>query len=118
MTFANICANREQRSFLSQLLTRAFPGCIIHQSCDSTHAFTRLSAEALDAVFVDADTHGEVTQLLTKQKSTASIYLLCRHNMPPPEKTDGIHSIITYPITKQKIQGALQTIPPKTREVI
>lgn len=118
MTFANVCVNREQLTLLSQLLLKAFPGCVIHQSCDPERTFTHLSAEAVDAVFVDADTHSEVLHLLNRKKTKASIYLLCQHDSLPSEEIGGIHSVITYPITKQKIQGALQTIPSKIREVI
>jgi hypothetical protein len=118
MTFANVSANREQVTLLSQLLVTAFPGCIIHQSCDPVRAVTHLSTQKVDAVFVDADTHPKLKHLLDRQKSKASVYLLCRYDMPPPEEIDGIQNIITYPVTRQKIQIALQTIPREIREVI
>ena len=118
MMFANVSMNREQLTLLSQLLLMAFPGCVIHQSCDPVRAMLHPSAEKLDAVFVDTDMHSEVMQLLNKQKSKASVYLMCRQDGLPPEKTDGIRSIITYPVTRQKIHAALQTIPQEIREVI
>lgn len=118
MTFANVSVNREQVTLLSQLLLKAFPGCIIHQSCNPVRTMTHLSSQKVDAVFVDADAHPEVMHLLNRQKSKASVYLLCRQDAPPPEDTGGIQSVITYPITRQKIQVALQTVPREIREAI
>ena len=118
MTFANVNTNREQLTWLSQLLLTAFPGCIIHQSCDPARTITHLTTQKVDAVFTDADTYLELAHLLDRQKSKASVYLLCRQDLLPPEETDGIRSVITYPITRQKIQAALQVIPREIREVI
>ena len=118
MTFANVSVNREQLILLSQLLLTAFPGCTIHQSCDPVRTITHLSTQKVDAVFADADTYPELMHLLNRQKSKASVYLLCRHDALPPEETGGIRSVITYPITRQKIQVALQTIPREVREVV
>ena len=118
MTFANVSVHREQLTLLSQLLLTAFPGCIIHQSCDPVRTIKHLSTQKVDAVFVDADTHPELMHLMNRQKTKASVYLLCRHDAPPPEETGGIRSVITYPITRQKIQVALQTVPREVREVI
>ena len=118
MTFANVCANREQLTSLSQLLLSAFPGCVIHQSCDPTRTIPQLATRKLDAVFVDADTHSEVIQLLDRQKAKASVYLLCQYDSLTPEKMGDVPNVITYPITKQKIQGALQTVPREIKEVI
>ena len=118
MTFANVSVNREQLTGLSQLLLTAFPGCIIHQSCDPVRTILHLSKQKIDAVFVDADTHPRLMHLLNRQKSKASVYLLCHHDTPPPEEASGIRSVITYPVTRQKIQAALQTIPQEIREVI
>ena len=118
MTFANVSVNREQLTLLSQLLLMAFPGCVIHQSCDPVRTITHLSTQKVDAVFVDADAHSEVVHLLNRQKSKASVYLLCRQDLIPPEETGGIRSVITYPITRQKLQAALQTVPREIREVI
>ena len=118
MTFANVSVNREQVTLLSQLLLTAFPGCVIHQSCDPVRTMTKLSTQKVDAVFVDADAHSEVVRLLNRQKSKASVYLLCRHDALPPKETGGIRSVITYPITGQKIQVALQDIPREIREVV
>ncbi len=111
MTFANVGVNREQLTLLSQLLLAAFPGCVIHQSCDPVRTITHLSTQKIDAVFVDADTYPELMQLLNTQKSKVSVHLLCRQDLLPPEETDGIRSVITYPITRQKIQAALQILP-------
>lgn len=118
MTFANISVSREQLTLLSQLLLAVFPGCVIHQSCDPVRTMTQLSTQKVDAVFVDEGTHSEMMQVLNRQKSKASVYLLCRHDAPPPEETDGIRNVITYPITRQKIQVALQTVPREIREVV
>jgi hypothetical protein len=118
MTFANVGVNREQLTSVSQLLLTAFPGCVIHQSCDLVRTVTHLSVQKVDAVFADADTYPDLIHLLYRQKSKASVYLLCRYDTPPPEEMDGIQNIITYPVTRQKIQIALQTIPREIREVI
>ena len=118
MTFANVNVNREQLTLLSQLLLTAFPGCIIHQGCDPVRTITHLSTQKIDAVFADADTHPELMHLLNRQKSKASVYLLCRQDLLPPEEPGGVRSVITYPITKQKIQVALQTIPKEIKEVV
>ena len=118
MMFANVSINREQLTWLSQLLLTAFPGCVIHQSCDPVRTITHLSTQKIDAVFADADTYPDLIRLLNRQKSKASVYLMCRQDVLPPEETDGIRSIITYPITGQKIQVALQTVPREIREVI
>ena len=116
MTFANVCVNQEQLTLLSHLLLAAFPGCTIHQSRDPKRTIQHLSNQKVDAVFADADTYPELMHLLNRQKSKASVYLLCRHDAPP-EETGGIRSIITYPITRQKIQVALQTVPLEVRDI-
>ena len=118
MTFANINVNREQLTWLSQLLLMTFPGCVIHQGCDPVRTMKHLSTQKVDAVFADADTYSELTNLLKRQKTNASVYLLCRQELKLPEKTDGIRSVITYPITRQKIQVALQNVPREIREVV
>ena len=118
MTFANVCVNRERLTLLSQLLLTAFPGCVIHQSCNPTRTLAHLSTGKVDAVFVDADTHSEVMHLLNKHKAKASVYLLCQHDSLPQDKPGGVYNIITYPITKQKLQGAMQIIPREIREVM
>ena len=118
MTFANVSVNREQVTSLSQLLLTAFPGCIIHKSCDPVRNIKHLSTQKVDAVFADADTYPDLIRLLNRQKSKAWVYMLCWHDAPPPEETGGVRSIITYPVTRQKIQVALQTVPQELREVI
>ena len=117
MMFANVSVNREQLTLLSQLLVTAFPGCVVHQSRDPMRTIKHLSTQKIDAVFADADTYPDLIRLLNRQKSKASVYLLCRHDSPPAE-TDGIRSVITYPVTRQKIQAALQNIPWEIREVV
>jgi hypothetical protein len=117
MTFANVCVNREQLTLLSQLLLTVFPGCVIHQSCDPVRTITHLSTQKIDAVFVDADAHPEVMHLLDRQNAKASVFLLCRQDLPP-EKTGDVWNTITYPVTRQKIQEALQTVPREIREVV
>ena len=118
MTFANVSVNREQLSLLSQLLLTAFPGCVIHQSCDPVRTMKHISTQKLDAVFVDADKHPELMHLLNGQKTKASVFLLCRQDLVPPEETDGVRSVITYPITRQKIQVALQSVSREIKEVV
>ena len=117
MTFANVSVNREQVTLLSQLLLTAFPGCVIHQSSNPARTVSHLSTQKVDAVFADADAYPEVMHLLSRQKSQTSVYLMCQHDSPPME-TDGIRSVIAYPITKQKIQAALQNVPQEIREVV
>lgn len=118
MTFANVSVNREQLTWLSQLLLTAFPGCVIHQSCDPERTLMHLSTQKIDAVFADADTYPDLIRLLNRQKSKASVYLLCWHDTQPPEETGGIRSVITYPVTRQKIHAALQNRPLEIREVV
>ena len=118
MTFANVSMNREQLTLLSQLLVTAFPGCVIHQSCNPTRTITHLSTQKVDAVFADADSYPHLMHLLNSQKSKPSVHLLCRQDFIPPEGTDGIRSVITYPVTRQKIQIALQTVPQELMEVV
>ena len=117
MTFANVSVSREQLASVSQLLLTVFPGCVIHQSRDLVRTIKHLSTQKVDAVFTDADTYPDLIRLLNRQKTKASVYLLCRHDSPPAENGD-IRSIITYPITRQKIQAALQNVPREIREVI
>lgn len=111
MTFANVCVDRERLTMLSQLLLTAFPGCVIHQSRDPVRTMTHLSTQKIDALFVDADTYPDLMHLLNSQKSKPSVHLLCWQDFIPPEGTDGIRSVITYPVTIQKIQAALQKVP-------
>lgn len=111
MTFANVSVNREQLTLLSQLLLTTFPGCVIHQSCDPVRTTTHLSTQKIDAVFVDADMYPDLMHLLDRQNTKVSVHLLCGQDLLPPEETGGIQSVITYPITKQKIQAALQNVP-------
>ena len=118
MTFANVCVNREQLTSLSQLLLTAFPGCIIHQSCDPVRTVTHLYAQKVDAIFVDAAVHPMLMHLLNKEKSETAVYLLCRQDSSLPEEPGSVQGVITYPITGQKIQAALQTVPQGIREVV
>jgi hypothetical protein len=118
MTFANVSINREQLILISQLLLTAFPGCVIHQSCDPARTITHLSTKKVDAVFTDAEAYPELMHLLNSQNSKTSVYLLCRHDTQPPEGTCGVQSIITYPVTRQKIHAALQVVPRGIGEVI
>jgi hypothetical protein len=111
MTFANVSGNREQLTWLSQLLVAAFPGCVIHQGRDPMRAMTHLSTQKIDAVFADSDMYPDLMHLLNRQKTKASVHLLCRQDFMPPEEADGIRSVITYPITRQKLQAALQNLP-------
>ena len=118
MKFANVSINREQLTRSSQLILTAFPGCVIHQSCDPVRTIKHLSTQKIDAVFTDADTYPDLIHLLNRHKSKVSVYLLCQHDTPPPEETGSIRNVITYPVTRQKIQVALQTIPREIREAI
>ena len=118
MTFANVSVNREQVTLLSQLLLTAFPGCVIHQSSNPARTVSHLSTQKVDAVFADADTYPDLVNLLNRHKSKAMIYLLCRQDAPPPEEAGSIRSVITYPITRHKLQAALQNVPQEIREVV
>ena len=118
MTFTTVSINREQSAMLSQLLLLAFPGCTIHQSRDPGRAIQHLATQKIDAMFMDADTCSEWMPILRKHQSKPPVYLMCRQGLLPPEETVGIRGIVTYPITKQKIQNALQNIPREIREVV
>ena len=118
MTFANVSTNREQLTLLSQLLLTVFPGCVIHQSRDPVRTIKHLSTQKIDAVFADADTYPDLMRLLNRQTSKASVYLLCRQDLIPAEETGLDRNVITYPVTRQKIHEALQTVPREIREVI
>ena len=118
MTFANVSVNQEQLTTLSQLLLAAFPGCTIHQSRDPARTMQHLSSGKIDAVFADADTCSEWIPILKTHRSKPSVYLLCRQDLHPTQEPDGIRGIVTYPVTRQKIQLALQTVPREVREVI
>ena len=114
MTFANVTVNQEQLTLLSQLLLAAFPGCIIHQSRDPKPTAQRLSNHEVDAIFADADTCFDWLHLLRKHKSNPPVYLLCRNEERPLEGSEEVQGIVTYPITSQKIQVALQ---PRLRDL-
>ena len=118
MTFASVSVNREQLTLLSQLLIMAFPGCTIHQSRDPARAAQRLSDQKIDAVFADADLYSDLIHALKKHKHNPTVYLLSRQESPPAEETGDIHGVVTYPITKQKIQLALQHGLRELREVV
>ena len=118
MTFANVSVNQEQLALLSQLLLMAFPGCTIHQSRDPMRAMRCLSNQKVDAVFADADICSDWIHVFRKHKSNPSVFLLCPQNLQIPEGTEDTQGIVRYPITKQKIQKALQTRPWEIREVI
>ena len=118
MTFATVSINRERLTMINQSLLKGFPGCTIHQSCDLMRAMRHLTSPKVDAMFVDADTSPDLIHLLNGNITNTAVYLLCRQDLPPLEMTGGIRGIITHPITKEKIQVALQTIPQKVREVV
>ena len=118
MTFATVSGNREHLSLLSQSLVTAFPGCTIHQSRDPMRTMQQLSSQKVDAVFADSDAYSDLVHILRKQRPDTSVYLLCRQGPPPPDQSGGIRGIVTYPITKTKIQQALQSIPREIREAI
>ena len=118
MTFANISVNQEQLALLSQLLLTAFPGCTIHQSRNPMRTIQHLSSGKIDVVFADADTCSDWMHVFRKQQSNTPVYLLYKQEHPPSENIEGIHGVVTYPITKQKIQNAIKTIPREVREVI
>ena len=118
MTFATVSVNREQLALLSQWLIKVFPGSTIHQSRDPKRTIQHLSSEKVDAVFADADTCSDWIHIFKGHKSNPSVYLLCHQDTGSPEETDSIQGIVTYPITKQKIQIAMQTVPREIREVV
>ena len=118
MTFANVSVNQELLTLLSQLLLAAFPGCTIHQSRNPVRAMQHISSGNIDAVFADADTCSDWIHIFRKHKSNTTFFLLCPQERQRPKETDGIHSVIMYPITTQKIHDALQTGPWEIRDVI
>ena len=118
MTFANVCVNQEQLTLLSRLLLAVFPGCTIHQSRDPKRIIQHLSNQKIDAVFADADTCSDWIPIFQKHKSNPAVFLLCPQERQGPEKSEDIHTVVTYPITKQKIQIALQTVPQELMEVV
>ena len=118
MTFANISASRQQLTSLSQMLITAFPGCTIHQSRDMMRALQHVSSGKVDVVFADAQTCSDLIPLLRQRKLSTSVYLLCPQDLQAPEETGGICGVVTYPLTTQKIQIALQHVPQVLREAI
>ena len=118
MTFANVSVDQERLTLLSQLLLTAFPGCTIHQSRDPKRTIQHLSSQKIDAVFADADTCSDWIHIFRKHKSNPTVFLLCPQEHQSLQESEDIHSVVTYPITKQKIQNALQTRPREIREVI
>ena len=118
MTFANVCVNQEQLTLLSHLLLAAFPGCTIHQSRDPKRTIQHLSNQKVDAVFADADTCSDWIHIFRKHKSNPTVFLLCPQDRQRPKVSEDIHSVVTYPITNEKIQNALQTRPQEIREAI
>ena len=117
MTFANISVNRERLILLSQLLLTTFPGCVIHQSCDPMRMMQHLSSKKVDAVFTDMDTYSDWSHIIKEHHSSPSVYLLCPQELHPPEETEDIRGVVTYPLTKQRIEMVLQSMPQGIREV-
>ena len=118
MTFANVCVNQEQLTVLSHLLLAAFPGCTIHQSRDPMRVMQHLSNHKIDAVFADANTCSGWIHIFRKHKSNPKVLLLCPQERQCLQENEDIRSVVTYPITKQKIHNALQNRPQEIREVI
>ena len=114
MTFATISDDRQQLLLLSQLLLAAFPGSTIHQSRDPMRMAQHLSEQKVDAVFADADICSNMMHILERQRHCMRVCLLCRNGV---QKHEDIQSM-TYPVTQQKIQCALQTISHELREVV
>ena len=110
MTFTTVNVNRDQLQQLNQLLITVFPGCTIHQNRDPMRAIQHLSNQKIDAIFADAETCSDWLPILGNHKSKPVVYLLCRQEAQPAEVTEQVHGIVTYPITKFKIQNALQTM--------
>lgn len=117
MTFANVGVNQEQITLLSHLLLAAFPGCTIHQSRDPMRTMQHISSRKIDAVFADADTSSDWLHKFRNHKSSPTVFLLCSQEWQRPEETEAIQGFVTYPVTKQKIQDLLQTVPQGIREV-
>lgn len=118
MTFATVNVNREQLMLLNQLLLTVFPGCTIHQNRDPVRVVQHLSNRKVDAVFADADAYSDLVPILKRQRLETSVYLLCKQERQSTEGTEGVRGIVTYPVTKQKIQNALQTGSREIREVV
>ena len=118
MTFANVCANQEQLTLLSQLLLTAFPGCTIYQDRDPKRTIKHLSNQKIDAIFADVDTCSDWIHIFRKHRSNPTVLLLYPQERQRPEESKDIYSVVTYPITNEKIQNVLQTRPREIREVI
>ena len=117
MTFATVSVNREQSTLLSQLLLTVFPGCTIYRSSDPMRAIQHLTTRKADAVFADVEISADLIHILKGKKWNTPVYLLCGQDLQTPEEED-VSGILTYPLTKQKIQIALQSRPREFREVV
>ena len=118
MTFATVSVDREQSTLLSQLLLTVFPGCTIYQSSNPMRAIQHLTTRKADAVFADVEISPDLIHILKKKKWDTPVYLLCPQCLQTPEEKEDVSGIVTYPLTKQKIQIALQSGPREFREVV
>ena len=107
MTFVTVSKNYEQLAFLSHLLISLIPGCTIHRCCDPMRAIQHISSRKVDATFADADTIGDVMNLLSRQQQNTQIWILCRQDAALPKNKVG-YNVLSYPITEYKIRNALQ----------
>ena len=117
MTFANVSVDRKQLLLLSQLLLAVFPGCTIHQNRDPVRLMQHLTTQKVDAMFVDADMRLDWKRISQEHGSCPTIYLLSRQELPLDD-AGSVRGVVTYPLTKQKIQNALQNVSREIREVI
>ena len=118
MTFATVSVNREQSTLLSQLLLTAFPGCTIYQSSNPMRVMQHLTTRKADAVFADVEISPDLIHILKKKQWDTPVYLLCQQDLQAQEAQETVSDIVTYPLTKQKIQIALQSRPLGLREVV
>lgn len=108
VTFVTVSDNREQLALLSRLLITLIPGCTIHQNSNPMRAIWCLSHQKVDAVFADADTCANAVEVLHKQNTQAQLCFLCRQGVVLPKEFACSHSVLSYPITEQKMRTALR----------
>ena len=110
MTFIVCSTNRQELTLLGQTLVALFPGCTIHQGSDPMCAIQRLSAQNVDAVFVDSHLLNDAMSMLKSWKLRTKIWLLRKHNEAHLEENDADYGVLFFPASEQEIREALQGI--------
>lgn len=111
MTFAIVSVDREQLTLLSQLLVTVFPGCTIHQSGDPVRAMQRISYQKPDAVFADAATISNMTDVLRRQAKNIKICILCKQGVQLSEKMTKGYDVLPWPVAEHQVRSALKRMP-------